>query len=562
MEDLMKSRSVGLSHKTFSLLMNGLLLILAVPGLTQAVMPTSIEPLTPEGNIPPAVYQWLSRQQDNGTGLLPSQQDNLASTYNNALAVMVFTLKGDYAKAKRILHFFHGRAGEFFKNSCNSFNSSCSQTDPCDENAPCGFFQYRDSTTGLPFQNINRWMGDNAWLLIAIHYYQAKTGDASYSPMARAVIRLLESFQQSNGHIASGWENDDSIFNIRGHAEGNLDAYKALLLHGKTLEAQKVKRWLDLNNLDWKKGPLDLHSWRVLSLGKGYGFSLPDAERTDDNTVRYKNTINYKTAKVRGFLPFTALTYFTHCRLKNNLWSEGTGQMAVSYYKAGYKGRGDFYVGELEKLLFEPVDFPGTRTLSYLAHSSPLPSPPPPKDCPDYSWVRPSKGQVAAVSWYIFAKTRFNPFEGVVINSFQVKNPIAKLEAENFDSYSSTSAVRLDATGIVSEGRGIHLGGDDALPNNNSGWVEFKFNILTSITITSVDIRYADDIAGDVGKFFLDGNLIANFNTANTGTWSNYIVASLPVGPIPLQPGLHTFRVQVKDNGTYGFTIDYFKILF
>jgi hypothetical protein len=557
MEELMKGRPVVLSLKTFSFFINGLLLVLAIPGMTQAItVPASIESLTSEASIPLPVYQWLAKQQNITTGLLPSQQDTRANTYNNALAVMVFTLKGDKAKAGRILSYFNSGANEFFDGRCNSFSFPCSSNDPCDEFNHCGFFQLRNSTKidGADTHS-DRWMGDMAWLSMAINHYQAKFGDLKYSQMADAIIRLLISFQQPEGYIAGGWKWDSQkgkeIFNKDGHAEGNLDAYKALSLFSKP-QAQQIKEWLDFNNLDWKKGPLDLHSWRVLALGKEYGFILPDTERTDDNTLRYRSTINYKSSMVSGFRPRP----FTNpdCHMNNNIWTEGTGQMAVSLYKAGYKGRGDFYVGQLEKLLFQPypINFPSIQALAFLA----LPDP----AC--HPWADPTKGHVAGVSWYIFAKERFNPFEGVVINSFQVKNPIAKLEAENFDSYSSASAVRLDDRGILSEGRGIHLGGDNASPNNNSGWVEFRFNILTPITITAVDIRYADDVAGDAVKVFLDGNLIANFNTADTGTWNNYIVASLSVGPIQLQPGLHTFKVQVKDNGTYGLTIDYFNILF
>lgn len=228
-------------------------------------------------NYPPPVYRWLVQQQDNSTGLLPSQQDNNASTYNNALAAMVFILEGDHIKTKKILEFYNDKASEFFNNRCGNFNSSCSNSDPCGENAPCGFFQYRDSHTGIPLQNINRWMGDNAWLLMAIHHYQAATSDTSYAAMAQAIIRLLKSFQQPAGYIASGWENGDQSFNKNmGHSEGNLDAYKALLLFNEPQMAQQIKHWLDFTDLQWKNGPLDLHSWRVLSLGKEYGFCLPN----------------------------------------------------------------------------------------------------------------------------------------------------------------------------------------------------------------------------------------------------------------------------------------------
>ncbi len=501
-------------------------------------------------NHPWPIYQWLIQQQNDSTGLLPSQQDNFASTYNNALAVMIFTLKGDYAKAKIILDHFNSKAGEFFNDRCNSFNSPCSQTDPCDENAPCGFFQYRDSRTGVPFQNVNRWIGDNAWLLMAIHHYQAKTGDTSYDPMAQVIVRLLKSLQQPDGYIASGWENGDSTFNSSGHAEGNLDAYKALSLYGEPVVAQKIKDWLDCTDLNWKKGPLDLHSWRVLSLGKEYGFSLPDTERTDDETIRYKSTITYNNSTVTGFLHIPASEYFAQCQMSDSIWAEGTGEMAVAFYKAGYKEQGDFYVGELKKLLFEPADFPGTQTISFLALPDPV--------C--YAWVDTSKGHVAAVAWYIFAKERFDPFDGVVINSFQVANPIVKIEAENYDN-SVGDGIRLDSTGKLSEGSGIHIGGDDSISGNNPGWIEYEFNVLLPITKTTViSTRYADDVSGDTTKIYLNGILITSFDTVDTGGWPTYVVFTDTFSVGTINPGLYTLKTEVVDNGTYGLTIDYFLI--
>lgn len=504
-------------------------------------------------NYPWPIYQWFIQQQNITTGLLPSQQDNFASTYNNALAVIVFTLKGDSVKAKKILDFFNNRAGEFFNNRCNSFNSPCSQTDPCDDNNICGFFESRIASTGNPYTDTNRWIGDMAWLLMAIHHYQAKTGDASYDRMAQAIVKLLKSFQQPDGHTARGWENGDSTFNHEGHAEGNLDAYRALSLYGETVAAQKVKDWLDGTDLDWKRGPLDLHSWRVLSLGKEYGFSLPDTERMDDESIRYKSIINYKGSMVTGFLPFSASDYFTKCHMSNNIWTEGTGGMAVAFYKAGYKVQGDFYVDELEKFLFKPAAFPDTQTISFLA----LPVPDSAQEDSCDKWVDTSEGHVAAVAWYIFAKERFDPFSGVVINSFQVANPIVKIETENYDN-SFGNGIRLDGTGKLSEGRGLHLGGDDNMSGNNLAWVEYKFNVLIPIAATA-KMRYADDVGGDTTKIYLDGIPIASIATLDTGTWNDYVITSpFSVGTIALS--LHTLRIEVIDNGTFGLTVDYFLI--
>lgn len=475
------------------------------------------------------VYQWLYQQQDNDTGLLSSQEDDRASTYINALTVMVFTLKNDnesLSKAERILDYF---------------NSRCDDSEFYTENEARGFYQYRSSETGYPDTNSNRWMGDNAWLLMAIRYYKDSTGDTAYDSMADEITNLLESFQQPEGYIASGWEKGDNNFSTDGHPEGNLDAYNALLSYGKITAAEKVKQWLDFNDLDWKYGPLDLHSWRVLSLGSEYGFCLND-------TDQYKRIIDYKNSEVTGFVPFT--------HLNNNIWSEGTGQMAVSFYKAGYKELGDKYLSELEKLLFEPAAFPGTQTVAYLA----LPDP------DNYEWVHTDKGHVAGVCWYIFAKNRFDPFEGTITESPQIKNPICRIQAENYDTFAG--GVRSDDRGGLYEGKAIHIAGDNdpACPDNDcSGWAEYSFNVFISVNNAAVSMRYTEDMEGDTCKIFLDNELIKSFIPKYTGTddtsgWDRYLwTDSFPIEFI-IEPGIHTLRVEGEDNKTYGFSIDCFHI--
>lgn len=506
-------------------------------------------------NYPRSAYQWLSEQQVGVTGLMPNQQVHDGSTtYVNALAVMAFAFKGDPAKARRILDYFNSRAAEFFADDhCLSFGSACATVAPCGENHPCGFFQTRQPDTGVPLSGTNRWTGDNAWLLMAIHHYQAATGDPRYDPMARAIRRLLRSFQQLDGHIASGWENGDQFFNREGIPDGNLDAYKALSLYGEDQVAQRVKHWLDYTYFSdngfsaWRKGALDLHSWRVLSLGEDYGFSLPDTERTDDATIRFRDTISFGGSPVAGFLPEPA-AYYPPCRMPN-IWSEGVGQMAVAFYKAGYRQQGDFYTTELEKLLIEPAGFPGTQALAYLPLADPV--------C--YSWVDPGKGHVASVVWYLFARERFDPFGGVVINAHSPANPLARLQAENWDNCSLVG-VRDDGRGEISEGKALHIGGDDATPGNQTGWVDYKFNVLEPATLRTVSVRYADDMGGDSARLLLDGNGIASFETIYTGGWDDYLTVSFPVASTRLQPGLHTLKVEFADGGAYGFTVDLVQI--
>lgn len=476
------------------------------------------------------IVTWLTEQQDETTGLVQSQEDSSASTYNNALAIIAFTLKGLPGRAEKILDFYDGRfnGSEFFVGR-----------------QPRGFFQYRDSRTGVPLAGSNRWMGDNSWLGLAIRFYQSRTGDAHYERIAVAITSLLKSWQQADGHIASGWENSDAGFNTAGSAEGNLDAYKVLALYGEAQRAAAVKDWLDYNNLNWEKGPLDIHTWRVLALGGGYGFSLQDIDRAD---LAYKQTVQYRGRQVTGFVPFSAAD--AAMLLTNNIWSEGTGQAAVAFYKAGYADIGDLYAAELEKLAFASPNYQGTKTISFLAFP----------DAARYPWVNTDKGHVAGVCWYLFARNRFDPFDGVVMASVQKQNPASRIQGENYTGQSGP--VRKDQRGVILEGDAVHLAGDDADPGvNRDGWTEYTLHLVSDLPNASLRIRYADDILhapmGDLIRVWLDGSIITMFNTNQYtfGTWDDYVWSNA-FSAGNLAAGDHVLRVEGLDLDTYGFTVD------
>ena len=138
--------------------------------------------------------------------------------------------------------------------------------------------------------------------------------------------------------------------------------------------------------------------------------------------------------------------------------------------------------------------------------------------------------------------------------------PISVLiEAEDYEE-TSPAGVRPDDRGDLSGGRAIHIGGDNDVSNDETGRAQYKFRVSDPQIITTITIRYADDVGGDTGVIFLDGNSIASFSTIDTGTWDDYITIDRATDSIQLQPGPHTLRLEVKDNGTYGFTLDYCQV--
>jgi hypothetical protein len=465
-------------------------------------------------------YQWLCRWQNSGTGLLPSQEDNTASTYNNALAAMVFLLNNNVGKAERILDYYKSRFNdlEFFLNG-----------------AARGFYQYRNSRTGVPNTTTNRWMGDNAWLLMAISHYKKTTGKTQYDQMAAGIANLLLDFQQPGGCIASGWEWDGSgeVFRDNCHTEGNIDAYAALKLFGTDVAALNVKQWLDYTNLDWKYGPLDIHSWRVLSLGSNYGFSLNHAHL-------FRRTLNYKGIIIEGFVPSDDDSDF--------IWAEGTGGMILAFDLAGYKGPAELYRNELTKLIFASTTTPGTRTLPYLV----------PPGVAGYPWVDVTKGHVAAVCWYLFVQKSFNPFTLMTINTPQPQNPVIRIQAENYDG--TTGLVQLDSRGIIYEGETIHIADSGNTADADEHSAEYQFRSLSDFETAKLVVRYADDIAGDTCEIHIDNHPVHSFDTEDTGTWDDFVVTgAADIGNI--SKGEHTLLLKCTNSGSYGLTVDMIEII-
>lgn len=476
------------------------------------------------------VLNWLIRQQDASTGLVSCQEDDLANTYINSLAVIAFVMEGEIERAVKILDFFQDRFTDEFSV----------------ESEARGFFQYRSSKTGIHDAG-DRWIGDNAWLCIAIKRYGEATGDFHYDPIARAIADLFLSFQQPDGYVATGWTDNDLAFDSTGHTEGNLDVYAALTLCGETVAAAEVKEWLDYSDLDWRWGPLDIHTMRVLAFGPAGGYCLQDLERTDRPEGLFKHVVDVRGSSVTGFSPFSSGMA--------NIWVEGTGQACVSFYIAGYKSLADYYETELEKLAVDSTSFPGTKSLPFLA----LPDP------AGYPWVDTSRGFSSSACWFLFSMRGYDPVRGTTASGSSTANPIGRVQAENYESCGGS--VRGDSRFPLLEGDGIHMGGDDADPVTvDDAWIEGSFLLLESLDTASLRVRYADDIqgapAGDVCTVKVDGSIMAAFNTNqySTGTWDDYAwTDAFPAGS--LASGVHSLRLEVVDGGSYGVTVDCLEIL-
>lgn len=318
-----------------------------------------------------AAYRWLLEQQAE-SGLLGNQEDDaLSGVYANAMAAICFVHRGDVARAERIFDVFAAQADEAFE-------------------APGGFHQLWDVRTATPHRDSDRWLGDNAWLLIALNRYRAATGDDRYAPLALQIADWIVSLQDADGGIWSGFSKNGPIRSKS--TEANLDCHAALVDQPEA--RARVRHWLETfawlpKKQHFRMGStvdepaLDGASWGIGSLGTAYAPALATAERL----FRCTHVAVGAQRSITGFSDRLA---------RDRIWFEGTGQMAVAYRVAGRDAEADFILGEMRKALVPGRVDPATAGLPWYSGK------------PDWEGgahriFTPSQ------AWYLLAEWKVNP---------------------------------------------------------------------------------------------------------------------------------------------------------
>lgn len=336
------------------------------------------------------VYNWFKNQQ-LASGLVPTLENGaFISTYDQALSAMVFMLNNDYVAAEKIFNYFDARIETELKKGV-------------------GGFSMLRRLNGTPLNH--RWMGDNAWLLIAINNYKQQTGKNTYDNLATELTNWLLSLQDLDGigvghdtfdgGFWAGFDSNNKLLNYK-VTEGNIDAYNAILGYNKShkdlLHFLKNTRWnnIDKNLTAYPKGhnyefAMDLHPWAYL-IFKDYPLS------TLKSANRYRNTQtdNLSQNNVTGYCFDVD---------KDLVWLEGSGMMALAFGIAEMDK--EFYLAEMEKTLIQStihsnsVGFPYVTNEGSSFENQPL---------WDGSVEAYSKIAVSGGAWYMFAKNNFNPF--------------------------------------------------------------------------------------------------------------------------------------------------------
>jgi len=324
-----------------------------------------------------SIMSWLEDQElDNG--LLESAEDgNVVSLYDNALSVMAFLLDGQVERAEAILDFFDQRVWIEF------------------DQGPGGFSQFRDRN-GTP--SWHRWMGDNAWLLIAINNYHDYTGTQKYAQLASAIEAWLIGLQASDGGLWAGYDADGNLLQYK-VTEGMIDAFSAVRgynsFHAELLSYLEEARWDGTSLMSWPENPP--YAYAVDNFSWGY-CAFPDfPEATLDDADRFLTT---QTATVTG----NTITGYDIDEDLDAVFMEGTAQMALVWRIAGDVGLADYYLDEMKKAMISSSTNEQNKGFPYASNMGTAYGSDP------YWEGADNEMAVSPGIWYLFAKRGFNPF--------------------------------------------------------------------------------------------------------------------------------------------------------
>lgn len=263
---------------------------------------------------PGEVYDWIKGQQQ-ATGVIRNQEgDPFSGLYVDGVGAFCLLHQGDIKGAEKVFDFFEAYRLKSWGQ----------------DKAHRGFPGAINADTGEVDEKSDRWIGDNAWLLLALNYHHALTGSDKYAALRAAMADWLISLQDPDGGIESGF-NKSGPMTFKS-TEGNLDTYAALADHPEA--HKKIYQWLTQNMYVESAGrfrtgttvqdtALDCCSWAVAALGRDFARCLTYAE-----------THYIQTAPMDA-CPGTLAKGFGDLPGKKRVWFEGTGEMTVAYRAAG-----------------------------------------------------------------------------------------------------------------------------------------------------------------------------------------------------------------------------------
>ena len=325
------------------------------------------------------ILNWFYNQQLSNGLLTSTESGNLISLYDNSLAALVFMLNEDYARAEKIFDFFDDRILSELKNGTG------------------GFSQFRN-IDGEP--SYHRWVGDNAWLLLALNNYKYITGTYKYDYLILELSNWLIYLQDHDGGIFAGYDEAGNLMRNK-VTEGILDVFSAISGYGSF--HQNILRFLSQNcwdkldnnmitNQSWSNYnyALDLHSWSYLLFEDYDPSSLTKAER-------------YVTTQISSVNGESIIGYCFDID-RDVVWLEGTSHMALAFNNADAVDKSQKLLAGIERNLIMSQIHPNSGGFPYVSNTGTAFG-------TEKLWDgAEDKISISTNAWYLFAKWNFNPF--------------------------------------------------------------------------------------------------------------------------------------------------------
>lgn len=320
---------------------------------------------------------WLEKMQ-LPNGLLESTENgDFVSLYDNALSAIAFTALKKYDKAEAIFDYFDGQIDNELLIGSGGFYATRNKQGDHDDRI---------------------WMGDNAWLLIALNNYHEATGTNKYDRLSNELETWIRSLQDEDGGLFGGQNEDGTT--IHKVTEGIVTAFNAVKgyddFHKNILIYLKNERW-DTNDkllVAWPENPTYKYALDLHTLGYNIFENFPTTVLSQAD--RYKNT---QTSTLTG----EDIVGYCFDEDQDVIWLEGTAQMAVAYQNAGLDSEANMLLEQLEKTFIKSTTLVNAKGLPYTANYGTTFGA---EELWDHTDITST---ISSSVWYLFAKLKFNP---------------------------------------------------------------------------------------------------------------------------------------------------------
>ncbi len=322
-----------------------------------------------------SAHNWLKSQMTT-TGMVDSYKDkkDVCHTYDQAVAAMAFLVKNDVANARKVL-----TALSSVQNGDGSFYSAYA------------------CTTLAPLSTA-RYVGSNAWVVLAVAHYEKRTGDTvTYHIMGLRTVDWMRLWQQADGGINGGL-NSSGVPLTWASTEHNENSYNSLGHFAYPGDAADVRGFLD--NVVWNAGqqrwnqgrndpmdPLDVNPLGVSALGIS-------------GAHEYQLSLNYPMTHHRSVQTWgkgrrsVAVDGFDFDSDHDDIWLEGTAQMVKAFIYANRLADASYFLGEILKVQQNSGGVPYSVNGSF-----------------NGDFTMSKSESVAATGWLILALEDINPLK-------------------------------------------------------------------------------------------------------------------------------------------------------